>query len=121
MHESATVQTASPLEDGAVALGRSRAEGAEGVVHLRYTCGAVWKTLLTPAGDTHPTEVWVDLSDAIGPIAATYAPLAGCSVWNCGGRLVVEPELTRGDDTQALEEMRRLVENTNTAMLVAAA
>ena len=23
-----------------------------------------------------------DLSDAIGPIAATYAPLAGCSVWN---------------------------------------
>jgi hypothetical protein len=27
-------------------------------------------------------KVHGDLSDAIGPIAATYAPLAGCSVWN---------------------------------------
>ena len=25
-----------------------------------------------------------DLSDAIGPIAATYAPLVGCSVWSWG-------------------------------------
>ncbi len=26
-------------------------------------------------------KVHRDLSDAIGPIAAMYAPLAGCSVW----------------------------------------
>jgi hypothetical protein len=33
---------------------------------IRWMCGKVHR----------------DLSDAIGPIAATYAPFAGCSVWN---------------------------------------
>jgi hypothetical protein len=36
-------------------------------------------------GATHPADVWEihkDLSDAIGPIAATYAPFARGSVWN---------------------------------------
>ncbi len=28
-------------------------------------------------------KVHRDLSYAIGPIAATFAPLVGCSVWNC--------------------------------------
>ncbi len=32
-----------------------------------------------------------DLSDAIGPIAATYAPLAGGSVWNLSIYLSISP------------------------------